>query len=234
MYCGMQKEMSVRSALPLLITIWNIGECKRKCLCSLLNIPADGKTWYCSLLYVVRSSTPPLFKVDKSNLLYGDSALIILLGSMWVARWVVVVSQAYSRFFNHSWSYHRLQVGFGGVCRCMAGDLMWPCLVWAERSTPGNFWVPSHRFNSATGEQTGITQTICGEVGHEMWKLQSTGLEPLTCHLQLARLNIRPTRRIGEEILLSRSCCPVQLCINSGIVACYVKGFAVHLIHVHG
>ncbi len=24
--------------------------------------------------------------------------------------------------FNHSWSYHRLQVGFGGVCRCMRGD----------------------------------------------------------------------------------------------------------------
>ncbi len=37
---------------------------------------------------------------------------------------------------------------------------MWTYLVWAERSTPGNFWVPSHRFNSATGEQKGITQTI--------------------------------------------------------------------------
>ncbi len=40
-----------------------------------------------------------------------------------------------------------------GVCRCMRGDLMWTCLVWAERSTPDNFWVPSHWFNSATGEQ---------------------------------------------------------------------------------
>ncbi len=29
------------------------------------------------------------------------------------------VNQAYSRL---SWSYHRLQVGFGGVCRCMHGD----------------------------------------------------------------------------------------------------------------
>ncbi len=37
--------------------------------------------------------------------------------------------------FNHSWSYYRLQVGFGGVCRCMRGDLMWTCLVWDERST---------------------------------------------------------------------------------------------------
>ncbi len=37
---------------------------------------------------------------------------------------------------------------------------MWTCLVWAERSTPDNFGVPSHRFNSATGEQKGITQTI--------------------------------------------------------------------------
>ncbi len=31
---------------------------------------------------------------------------------------------------------------------------------WAERFTPDSFWVPSHRFNSATGEQKGITQTI--------------------------------------------------------------------------
>ena len=41
-----------------------------------------------------------------------------------------------------------------------ACDLMWTCLVWAERYTPDNFLVPSHRFNSATGEQKGITQTI--------------------------------------------------------------------------
>ncbi len=37
---------------------------------------------------------------------------------------------------------------------------MWACLVWAERSTPDSFWVPSHRFNSATGEQKGITRSI--------------------------------------------------------------------------
>ncbi len=43
---------------------------------------------------------------------------------------------------------------------CMHGDLMWTSLVWAKRSTVDNFWVPSHRFNSATGEQKGITQTI--------------------------------------------------------------------------
>ncbi len=47
--------------------------------------------------------------------------------------------------------HHRLQVGFVGVCMCMRGDLKWTCLVWAERSTPDNFWVPSHWFNSATG-----------------------------------------------------------------------------------
>ncbi len=38
--------------------------------------------------------------------------------------------------------------------------LMWTCLVWAERPTPDSFWVPRHRFNSATGVQKGITQTI--------------------------------------------------------------------------
>ncbi len=41
----------------------------------------------------------------------------------------------------------------------MRDELMWTCLVWAERATSDNFWVPSHRFNSATGEQNGITQT---------------------------------------------------------------------------
>ncbi len=41
-----------------------------------------------------------------------------------------------------------------------SSDLMWTCLVWAERSTPDNFWVPSHRFNSATDEQKGISQTL--------------------------------------------------------------------------
>ncbi len=41
-----------------------------------------------------------------------------------------------------------------------ACELMWTCLVWAERSMPDSFWVPSHRFNSGTGEQKGITQTI--------------------------------------------------------------------------
>ena len=43
---------------------------------------------------------------------------------------------------------------------CMHCDLMWTCLVWDERSTADNFGVPSHRFNSATGDQKGITQTI--------------------------------------------------------------------------
>ncbi len=37
---------------------------------------------------------------------------------------------------------------------------IWTCLVWAERSTPGSFWVPRHSLNSTTGGQKGITQTI--------------------------------------------------------------------------
>ncbi len=41
-----------------------------------------------------------------------------------------------------------------------ACELMWTCLVRAERSTSDGFWVPSHQFNSATGEQKWITQTI--------------------------------------------------------------------------
>ncbi len=52
--------------------------------------------------------------------------------------------------FNQSWSYHayhQLQVGFVGVCgctRCRCGEFVWTHLVWAERSTPDSFWVPSH------------------------------------------------------------------------------------------
>ncbi len=42
----------------------------------------------------------------------------------------------------------------------MPDGVMWTCLVWAEHSMPDNFWVPSHRFNSATGEQKELTQTI--------------------------------------------------------------------------
>ncbi len=41
-----------------------------------------------------------------------------------------------------------------------ACGLMWNGLAWAKRSTPDSFWVPSHRFNSATGEQKGITLTL--------------------------------------------------------------------------
>ncbi len=41
-----------------------------------------------------------------------------------------------------------------------ACELMWTDFVWAERSSPDSFLVPSHRFNSATVEQKGITQTI--------------------------------------------------------------------------
>ncbi len=37
---------------------------------------------------------------------------------------------------------------------------MWSCLVGPNELRPTMFWVPSHRFNSATGEQKGIAQTI--------------------------------------------------------------------------
>ena len=70
------------------------------------------------------------------------------------------VSQAYSRLSTTHGYITDCKLGFGGVWRCRCCDLMWTCLVWAERSTPEIFWVPSHRFNSATCEQKGITQTI--------------------------------------------------------------------------
>ncbi len=55
------------------------------------------------------------------------------------------MNQAYSRLSTtHDGHIHRLQVGFGGVCRCMRGDLMWTCLVWAERST-GWILLPEER-----------------------------------------------------------------------------------------
>ena len=41
-----------------------------------------------------------------------------------------------------------------------ACELIQTCLVWAEQSTLDSFLVTSHRFNSAMGEQKGITQII--------------------------------------------------------------------------
>ncbi len=89
-----------------------------------------------------------------------------------------------------------------GWCRYMRGDLMWTYLVWAERSTPDNFWVPiSHRFNSATGEQKGITQTIYtdSEPPSQMpnslmpsAKLRSANLPFFTCLHGVTRSGIEP------------------------------------------
>ena len=47
-----------------------------------------------------------------------------------------------------------------GVESYMYNDVIWTALVWPERSTRESFWMPSHRLNSATGEQKGITRTI--------------------------------------------------------------------------
>ncbi len=63
-------------------------------------------------------------------------------------------------------AYSRLSTIRGHITDCKldsvvyACELMWTCLVWAERSTPDSFCVPSHRFNSTTDEQKGIAQTI--------------------------------------------------------------------------
>ncbi len=69
-------------------------------------------------------------------------------------------NQAYSRLSTtdgHITDCQLDSVVYAGVCVVI---LMWTCLVWAEQSTLDSFWVPSHRLNSATGEQKGITQTI--------------------------------------------------------------------------
>ncbi len=66
------------------------------------------------------------------------------------------MNQAYSRLSTTHGHIHRLQVGFGGVCRYMRGDLMWTCLVWAERSTPDNFWVPPIPFRHRCRLQVGF------------------------------------------------------------------------------
>ena len=55
-------------------------------------------------------------------------------------------------------AYSRLSTTHGHITDCKldsvvyACELMWTWLVGAERSTPNRFWVPSHRFNSVTGE----------------------------------------------------------------------------------
>ena len=61
----------------------------------------------------------------------------------------------------------------------MRGDLMWTCLVWAERSTPDNFWVPSYRFNCATGEQKG------NALEHLSWKSIISRRTTFRCTVQV-------------------------------------------------
>ncbi len=42
----------------------------------------------------------------------------------------------------------------------MRGDFNVDLSCLGRTITPYNFWVPSHQFNSATGEQKGITQAV--------------------------------------------------------------------------
>ncbi len=71
-----------------------------------------------------------------------------------------------SSWLHGSNGCRRLSTTHGHITDCKldsvvyACELMWTCLVWDEQSTPNNFGVPSHWFNSATGDQKGITQTI--------------------------------------------------------------------------
>ncbi len=58
------------------------------------------------------------------------------------------------------------------IRRCMQVYVWWfnvDLFVWAERSTPDNFLGSSHRFNSATGEQKGIIQTIYTDSKPPSW-----------------------------------------------------------------
>ncbi len=81
----------------------------------------------------------------------SNSQFPIWLGGGWI-RLIVGFQPLMVISPTESWIRWCMQVY---VC-----ELMWTCLVWAEGSTPDSFWVPNHRFNSATGEQKGITQTI--------------------------------------------------------------------------
>ncbi len=90
-------------------------------------------------------------------------AVAVAVAAAAAAAVVVVVvggNQAYSRLsttHGHITDCKLDSVVYVGVCVVI---LMWHCLVWVDRSTPDNFGVPSHRFNSATGEQKGIIQII--------------------------------------------------------------------------
>ncbi len=77
--------------------------------------------------------------------------------------------------------------GFHGVCGCTCGELIWTYLVWAKWSVLESFWMPSHRLNSATGEQKGITQTLIltlswrvGCLTHSRAKLRSANIPAFT------------------------------------------------------
>ncbi len=76
--------------------------------------------------------------------------------------------------------------------------------VCVERSTPDDFWVPSHRFNSATGEQKKITQIICTDS-----ELQSRMPNSLVPSAKLRRPKLPFLRlwcdAIGDRIPASRT-----------------------------
>ncbi len=93
--------------------------------------------------------------------------LLIFINTSYVVHIVSVQSSNLAKFWHRpkfvsptaSWIRWCMQV--------YACELMCTCLVCAERSTPDSFWVPSHRFNSATGSRTEITDTIWQQVGTE-------------------------------------------------------------------
>ena len=58
-----------------------------------------------------------------------------------------------SAFNHHITDYKVDSVVHACVWECEYDGLIWKCLVWAERYTPGSVWVTSHRLSSATGEQ---------------------------------------------------------------------------------
>ncbi len=70
--------------------------------------------------------------------------------------------------FTLSRSYHRLQVGFCIVCKCMrawVGELIWTCLVWVEQSTTDNGdWSPASGTPSECSEHYGGILTSCWDV----------------------------------------------------------------------
>ncbi len=143
----------------------NIGWCIYNCAMShgIILIQTLGFQWISGVPYCV------IFMCFLLALQGQQQTVpLILLLVCWINVVWVDGESGFKSAFSLARSYHRLQVGYGAVCRCVCGEWIFrPDLFASNDLRPAVFFfffffllVASYRLNSTTGEQKGIIQTI--------------------------------------------------------------------------